>query len=499
LVTAYITFAIEAGMRLPPKPPAPDPLAKLLATAGYAPLAVTLVPHADAVPLAVMIRGTLEWLLDEATLEQLFRAHAPQQYTRELTLHALVRLVIQVAAGIRASVFAAFKADQALPEPTITTTYQAVYGKLGRLQPAVSEAVVRRGAERCGRLLTLLPQARHEPRPGYRMRVLDGNVLAGSEHRLTPLRRWLNACLPGKSLVVYEPGSGLVTDVVLCEDAYTQERALVTQILPRVEARDLFVADRNFCTTRFVFGVSAAGAAAIVRQHRRTLPCRALDRLRRCGATETGVVYEQSVQATDPDSGAVLALRRIEVRLFTETRDGERTIAVLTNLPADVAAVEIAEDYLRRWTIEKHFQFLTQSLRCELPGLGQPRAALFGFAMALLAANALAILRGGLRSAHGAAAEAEVSGYYLADEIAHDYRTLMKYVPAEQWYAWRAVPAVALASLLRTLAAQVNLKALTRSVRGPKKPRQPKPVYDRKHKHYSTARLLNELDEQDTC
>src|SRR4051794_4031469 len=110
-------------MRLPPKPPAPDPLAKLLASAPYAPLAITLVPHAEAVPLAVMVRGTLEWLLDEPTLEQLFRAHAPEQYTRELTLHALVRLVIQVAAGTRASVFAAYKADQALADPTITTTY----------------------------------------------------------------------------------------------------------------------------------------------------------------------------------------------------------------------------------------------------------------------------------------------------------------------------------------------------------------------------------------
>src|SRR6202007_967829 len=89
-------------------------------------------------------------------------------------------------------------------------------------------------------------------------RILDGNVLAGSEHRVTPLRQWLNACLPGKSLVIYEPGLGLVTDVVLCEDAYTQERALVTQILPRVRAQDLFIADRNFCTTRFVFGIHAA-------------------------------------------------------------------------------------------------------------------------------------------------------------------------------------------------------------------------------------------------
>jgi hypothetical protein len=446
-----------------------------------------------------MARGTLEWLLDEPTVQQLFGQHAAEQYTRELTLHALVRLMIQVAAGIRASAFAAYQADQALDAPTITTTYQAVYGKLGRLEPAVSEAVVRHGAERCGRLLASLPRALAEPRPGYRTRVLDGNVLAGSEHRLSPLRRWLNACLPGKSLVVYEPGSGLVTDVVLCEDAYTQERALLTRVLPRVRARDLLIADRNFCTARFVFGLSAAGASVIVRQHRRTLPCRALGRLRPCGRAATGVVYEQSVQAADPQTGAALTLRRIEIRLFAKTRDGERTLAVLTNLPAVIAAVEVAADYLRRWTIEGHFQFLTQSLQCELPGLGRPRAALFGFAMALLAANALAVVRGGLRRAHGAEAEAEVSGHYLADEIAHDYRALMKYAPAEQWRPWRELSAAALAPLLGALAGRVRLRGLKRSRRGPKKPPRQKPVYDPKHKHYSTARLLKGLDQQDTC
>src|SRR6266851_7120105 len=77
-------------------------------------------------------------------------------------------------------------------------SFQAVYGKLGRFNPAVSEAVVGHSAQRCRQLLALLPQARAEPFSGYRMRVLDGNVLAGTEHRLTPLRQWLNASLPRK-------------------------------------------------------------------------------------------------------------------------------------------------------------------------------------------------------------------------------------------------------------------------------------------------------------
>ena len=224
-----------------------------------------------------------------------------------------------------------------------------------------------------------------------------------------------------------------------------------------------------------------------------------MSKLKKCGTTATGTVYEQCVQITDPDSGVIIPLRRIEVRLFEKTRDGERTIALLTNLPTAVSALQIAELYRARWTIETHFQFLTQSLHCEVSGLGEPRAALFAFAMALVAANALAVVRGSSRSAHGTAAEAEISGYYLADEVAGDYRTLMKYLPADQWTAWRDLPVQAMGSLLAVVAQHVNLKGLTRSRRGPKKPPQQKPVYDKKHKHYSTARLIKGLDQEDTC
>lgn len=486
-------------MRLPPKPRRPDPVEKLLKLPAFASVPLTLVPHAQAVPLGVMVRGTLDWLLDEHTLENLFQKNAPEQYTRELTLNALVRLLIQVSAGTRASVYAAYQADQALDEPTITVSFQALYGKLARLNPAVSAAVVRHSATRLQTLLDLLPHARSEPIPGYCLRVLDGNALAGTDHRLTPLRQWVNACLPGKSLVVYEPGLGLVTDVVLCEDAYTQERALLTQILPGVHANDLFVADRNFCTTRFVFGVQRQNAFVLVRQHRQNLPCQPLTKLKKCGQTPTGTVYEQDVEVINPEDGTTLRLRRIEIRLLEKTRDGDRILAVLTNLPNKISAQVIADTYLVRWTIETQLQFLTESLHCELPGLGQPRAALFGFAMALVASNALAVVRGSIRAEHGRAAEAEVSGYYLADEIAHDYRTLMKYLPADQWMGWRTLGSADMVQLLRAVAVHVNLKALTRRRRGPKRPPKQKPVYDKKHKHYSTARLQKGLRQYESC
>jgi|SRR5271165_750223 len=489
-------------MILPPKEPKAEKVAlleTLLLEQRFVDVPIEIVQHGRAVPLGVLVRGTLEWLLDPPSIEMLFREHAPSHYTRELTMATLVSTLIQVSVGAHPSPHAAYKADVATDKPTITVSKAAFYGKLGRVPTDVSEAVVCYGARRCAELLELMPQARTELLPGYRMRVLDGNVLTGTEHRLTPLRRWLNACLPGKSLVVYEPGLGLVTDVVLCEDAYTQERALVTQLLPRLEARDLLVADRNFCTTRYVFGVHRQKAFVIVRQHRRGLPCRSVGKQAKCGQTATGTVYEQLVEATDAETGEILKLRRIEIRLIEKTRDGERSIAVLTNLPDQVTALAIAQLYLERWTIEKHFQFLTQSLHCELPGLGKPKAALLAFAMAVLAGNALAVVRGSIRSVHGRGLEAEISGYYLANEIGYDYHTLMKYLPAEKWVGWRDLAAESMARLLAAVAQHVNLKVLSRSQRGPKKPPKIKPVYNKKHKHYSTHRILKGLQQDDSC
>jgi hypothetical protein len=92
-----------------------------------------------------------------------------------------------------------------------------------------------------------------------------------------------------------------------------------------------------------------------------------------------------------------------------------------------------------------------------------------------------------------------VSGYYLADAIAHDYRAVMTYLPADQWLGWRDLLPRDMVQLLRTLGAKVNLKALTRHTRGAKKPPRQKPTYDQRHKHYSTARLLKELQQEDSC
>jgi hypothetical protein len=62
--------------------------------------------------------------------------------------------------------------------------------------------------------------------------------------------------------------------------------------------------------------------------------------------------------------------------------------------------------------------------------LEYPQAALFGFCVALVAYNAMAVVFAALRSVHGAEKiDQEVSGYYIASEIAETYRGLNIAIP----------------------------------------------------------------------
>ena len=84
--------------------------------------------------------------------------------------------------------------------------------------------------------------------PGDRIKIIDGNAIAATEHRLKVLRDINSAPLPAQSLVVLDPSLMLAVDVFPCVDGHAQERSLFDQVLPTVEEDDVWIADRNFCT-----------------------------------------------------------------------------------------------------------------------------------------------------------------------------------------------------------------------------------------------------------
>src|SRR6476660_1640539 len=144
-----------------------------------------LVPFVLNAPLPVLVRSTLEWMLKQATLDQLFEQTAQDQYTRELTLTFLVALMLDVASGIQPSALKAFNARAI----DLVVSRQALYAKLRRMEPALSAAVVGQLATLAGRAIERLGSCHAEPIPGYQARVVDGTVLGGRcEHRIKPLR-----------------------------------------------------------------------------------------------------------------------------------------------------------------------------------------------------------------------------------------------------------------------------------------------------------------------
>ena len=231
----------------------------------------------------------MEVVLAESKLDELFEQTAQTGYTRELLFSTLVKMMTQVVCSVHQSIGAVYKAMS----ESIGVSKSAVYDKLNRLEPNVSKALVKSTALELTTIIHQLGGARPKLLSGYRVLILDGNGLGATEHRLKVLRNHSSAALPGKSLVVLDPKLGLATDIFPCEDGHAQERSLIPEVLETVEAGDLWIGDRNFCTTGFIFGISDKQAFFLVRQHQ-NLPWQETSELLGSGSTESGEVFEQT-------------------------------------------------------------------------------------------------------------------------------------------------------------------------------------------------------------
>jgi IS4 transposase len=437
-------------------------------------------------PVAVMVRGLLEHTLTPASVDALFEQYAECQYTRELLFSQIVDLMGQVVCGIHPSANAAYQKRR----ERWAVSRTAVYDKLNGVEPRVSAALARHTAADLTAVIRELDGALPDLLPGYRVKILDGNCLAKTEHRLRELRTVAAGPLPGKSLVVLDPALMPAIDVFPCEDGHTQERALLDQVLATVEPNDLWIEDRNFCTLGFLFGIAERPACFVVRRHQ-NLPWEAITEPEYAGKSDDAGVGEQRVRLDNPATGATLIVRRLELRLPTPARDGDRMIHVLTNLPARVASAgTVAALYRKRWKIETLFQVSEATLESEQTRLGYPKAGLFAFCVSLVAYNVLAVVRAALRAVHGREhVEENVSSYYLTHEVKGVYQGMMIALPAAEWERFRKMTIAQLAIALKTLAGQARLQAYQRHPRGPKKPR-PQRTHYKDTPHVSTARLI---------
>jgi hypothetical protein len=440
----------------------------------------------EKAPVTVMVRSTLERVLAPAALDAIFAEAAVRQVESELLFSSVVELLALVVWRQRDSINQAYQHAREDFEVSV----RSVYNKLNGTETQVCRALVRQTAKPLLEIVTALKPRRKPQLAGYRTRIIDGNHLTSTDHRLKVLRHTWSGPLPGQVLAVLDPDRMLIVDLFPCADGEAQERRILPEVIPSAGARELWIGDRNFCTTGFLFGLARQGACFVIRQHKSTLQWDEETKAEKIGRCETGVIYEQKLLLQEGEQ--TLWVRRVTIRLDQPTRSGETEIHLLTNLPRKHAnAYKVAELYLKRWTIENAFQEIEQALRSEINTLGYPGAALLGFAIAVLTYNALSVAKWAIEIEHDDAITREqLSGYYLASAVSADYGGMMIALPEPAWTRrFGKLTARQFATHLRTCARHVRLDTFRKNVRSPKRPR-PKRSSGAIHHHVSTAQLI---------
>ena len=95
---------------------------------------------------------------------------------------------------------------------------------------------------------------------------------------------------------------------------------MIPELLETVLAQQVWIAERNFCTRQFLFGIVRRSSDFVIRQHK-SLPVKEISPLEEMGQTKTGKVFEQQVQITNSD-GSTLQCGRIRVQC--RLSDGQR-------------------------------------------------------------------------------------------------------------------------------------------------------------------------------
>jgi len=452
-------------------------------------LSALFAPFIKQGPAAVMFHLIAERILAPRRLEALFGATAERQRTRELLFSTCVDVLGLVVAGRSKSVRAAYLRRRAKTAVGV----RALYDKLAGIETCVSERFVERTATQLAELVDALGASRSPLLAGYEVRIVDGNYLAGTQHRPLPLRGRREATLPGLAVAVYDPERRLVRDVLLATDGHLNERTLLPRLLERIVSGQCWIADRNFATHDFLAGIVARGAAFVIRQHGQTHGT-PLGTAKPCGRIAAGELSERGLRI-DTASGP-LELRQVTLTLAAPNRAADREVRILTNLPAEISAAQVAELYHARWKIETAFMHLATALKSEVDTLAYPQAALFGFAIGLVLHNILRTLEAALRAAHPRlTAERLFSLYYLGEEIAEVSRGMLIAIPPQHWRAAADLDDEAWRKQLLDVARTVEVKRYFTEPRKKKKS-SAKPVLPLAPKarggHVATQRILDQ-------
>ena len=144
-------------------------------------------------PISVMVRAALERVLGADRLDLWFERTAQKHYTRELLFSSVYDLMNQVVFCVQPSVRAAYQAQQ----DDVGASLVSVYNKLNHLETHTAAELVRDSAREFAPIIAHMGGERAPWLEGYQVKIVDGNCLEASEHRIPELREAKGRALPG--------------------------------------------------------------------------------------------------------------------------------------------------------------------------------------------------------------------------------------------------------------------------------------------------------------
>lgn len=347
-------------------------------------------------PLAQAVLRGFGYMLDPATLAEVFREHRGRCYEDILRFDQLVYLIrdaLTVHHGSGQRAFTAAKANGQLP-----VAEQNVYGKLARLPETLSEALLAAGATRLQTLLPIEASAVTIPSTlaGLKLIAFDGKKLKNAAKRLKPLRGVPGKLLGGKLLVALDVARGLVLAMSADLDGERNDVPLVPKLVAQVRAREaepiLWLGDRQFGN----LGIPALLGARPGDHYLVRCPKSLTLHTDPQRSAESFVDAEgRTVRQAWGWIGSKRDARRRYLRRITLERPGEEAVILVTDLTdgACYPAADLLAAYRLRWGIERVFQEVTEVFSLQTLIGATPQAMIFQAAMCFLLYNLIQVVR----------------------------------------------------------------------------------------------------------
>jgi hypothetical protein len=445
-------------------------------------------------PLAEATLQLWSWVAADDSLEDLFRRLRGRQYTQELTFATVVNLMADALLQYHGSGRQSFLRGQ--EDGRLTTSRQAVYGKLGHIALPLSEAFLAEGSQRLRQLLPEAPvDAATLPRSlrGFAVYIVDGKVIKRVAKLLKPLRGQQGGLLGGKALVALHLQSRLAVCLASTADGEVNDAKLIPALLPQVAqvlpGPRLTLLDSQFCDLTQTPVLVAQGDHFVVRAHPK-VHFHADAEAAPAGAAGLHGGVDRRGRTWTQDwgwLGVPHGKKSLYVRRILLQRPGETAVVLYTDLldPQAFPAADLLTLYLARWGIERVFQQITEVFDLRSLIGTTPAGTVFQLSFCLLWYNLIQVVRAQVAQAAQLPVET-ISTELLYADVRRQLTSLAEVVGLTRAAALLTLPvggtlsAAMVQQRLRELLAAVWTERWRKAVN--KKPRQhPAKGYARDH------------------